>query len=103
SPLTSQTRRLMGKRRCTACLGRFVFRLGEHRLQIIHERLAAAVWLRVRRRCFLARMIEHHARESIERRAELATCDFGHWLAELCRLGSNLGIEWEDDVDRPLD
>src|SRR5579864_6920473 len=48
-------------------------------------------------------MAQHHVRQSAEWSGHLAARDFGHRLAEFCRLSGELGVVGEDDVHRTLD
>src|SRR4051812_37052556 len=88
----------------SARLGGLLLRLlRQHALQVVHQGLGAGCSLAFGRGPFLTRVAQDHARQSGERRSHLPACDFRERLAELGRLGGELGVVWEDDVHRTLD
>src|SRR5687768_153291 len=97
SPLNSRRGRADRPRRGHYMLrARLDLGLGEHRLQIVDQRLGAG-YLAFDDDAFFARLAQNHRRQSMERRGHLAARYFRHRLAELGRLGSKLGIIWKDE------
>src|SRR6266576_497012 len=80
----SQSRRPAHCRAVRNCirLSGFLFRLLQHRLEIVDQRPGSDRFL-LGRDALLAGMAENHARQGVERSGNLAACDFRERLAEL--------------------